>query len=206
MDDTQCDLHPRDTRSIRRCAGKLPLYQAVRMSISLKYRVESLYTPWFQSNGQTADASCCPSFWLSFRSYLLLNGSSTCVFMLYFRHCALIVFFFVVLVVVVLSFLSVFLFSYLLFLLLLFFLVSKIAACGLPPMHLLLFQSLSVVVLVLFVVLFLLLVFSFQCDFVESFDELLLCYEATQRLISSPLTSSFSYIVLRYLQLPSYVI
>ena len=47
------------------------------MSIALKHRVESLYTSWFQSNGSTADASYCRSFWFSFRSYLFLNGSST---------------------------------------------------------------------------------------------------------------------------------
>ena len=108
------------------------------MSISLKHRVEYLYTPWFQSNGQTADASCCPSFWLSFGSYLLLNGSSTCLFMLYLRYSALIVFFSVVLVVFVLSFLSFYVFSCLL-LLILWFLVSKIAACKLPLMLLLFF-------------------------------------------------------------------
>ena len=37
--------HQRDRRSVfRRCDGKLALYQAVRMSISLKHKVDSCYT------------------------------------------------------------------------------------------------------------------------------------------------------------------
>ena len=149
------------------------------MSISLKHRVESFYTPWFQLNGQTADASWCPSFWLSFGSYLLLNGSSTCLFMLYLRYSALIVFFSVVLVVFVLSFLSFYVFSCLL-LLILWFLVSKIAACKLPLMLLLFFYSLVVVALFFFVSLFLLFFFFVWCEYVLQFYEPWPYFEAIQ--------------------------